>query len=73
MNTTPKSANAAPSDDVHLIVARDEEVVIEHHPEDWIAFVLFLGAGLHRLPAVLHPLHPERQPCPGPKKSRVTG
>src|SRR5205823_12700554 len=30
-----------PSDDVHLIVAKDEEVVIEHHPEDWIAFVLF--------------------------------
>ena len=41
MNTNPKSTNAAPSDDVHLIVAKDEEVVIEHHPEDWIAFVLF--------------------------------
>ena len=41
MNTNPKSTNAAPSDDVHLIVAEDEEVVIEHHPEDWIAFVLF--------------------------------
>ena len=38
MNTNPKST---PSDDVHLIVAKDEEVVIEHHPEDWIAFVLF--------------------------------
>jgi TRAP-type C4-dicarboxylate transport system permease small subunit len=24
-----------------LIVARDEEVVIEHHPEDWLAFALF--------------------------------
>ena len=36
-----KSANAAPPDDVHLIVAEDEEVVIEHHPEDWIAFVMF--------------------------------
>ncbi len=31
----------SPDDDVHLIVAEDEEVVIEHHPEDWIAFVLF--------------------------------
>ncbi len=41
MNTHPKSTNAAPSDDVHLIVVEDEEVVIEHHPEDWIAFVLF--------------------------------
>ena len=30
-----------PGDDVHLIVAKDEEFVIEHHPEDWIAFVLF--------------------------------
>ncbi|MBS0248075.1 MAG: TRAP transporter small permease [Proteobacteria bacterium] len=26
---------------VPLIVAHDEEVVIEHHPEDWLAFVLF--------------------------------
>ena len=41
MNTNPKSTDAAPSDDVHLIVVEDEEVVIEHHPEDWIAFVLF--------------------------------
>src|SRR5260370_5043688 len=41
MSTNRKSPNAAPSDDVHLIVAEDEEVVIEHHPEDWIAFVLF--------------------------------
>ncbi|MCW5687883.1 MAG: TRAP transporter small permease [Pseudolabrys sp.] len=24
-----------------LIVAHDQEVVIEHHPEDWLAFVLF--------------------------------
>src|SRR3954453_11057942 len=30
-----------PSDDVHLIVAQDEEVIIEHHPEDWLAFGLF--------------------------------
>ena len=41
MNTDPKSTDAAPSDDVHLIVAEDEEVIIEHHPEDWIAFALF--------------------------------
>jgi TRAP-type C4-dicarboxylate transport system permease small subunit len=42
MNTDPESATAAaPDDDVHLIVAKDDEVVIEHHPEDWIAFVLF--------------------------------
>lgn len=31
----------APADTVHLIVAEDEEVVIERHPEDWIAIVLF--------------------------------
>ena len=30
-----------PDENVHLIVAKDEEVVIEHHPEDWIAFVIF--------------------------------
>src|SRR6266704_590342 len=41
MNINPKSTKAAPSDDVHLIVAKDEEVIIEHHPEDWIAFALF--------------------------------
>src|SRR4051794_8829625 len=42
MNITPSSSSTAkPDDDVHLIVAQDEEVIIEHHPEDWIAFVLF--------------------------------
>src|SRR2546421_10200072 len=30
-----------PDDNVHLIVAKDEEIVIEHHPEDWIAFAIF--------------------------------
>src|SRR6195256_3842740 len=37
----PMSKKSKPDDDVHLIVAQDEEVIIEHHPEDWIAFVLF--------------------------------
>ena len=32
-------------EDEHLIVAHDEEVVIEHHPENWIAFVLFWALG----------------------------
>src|ERR1041384_2041752 len=32
---------APPDDDVHLIVAKDEEVVIDHHPEDWLVFLLF--------------------------------
>src|SRR5258708_35877163 len=40
MSTKSKSTPAL-DDDVHLIVAKDEEVIIEHHPEDWIAFVLF--------------------------------
>ena len=35
------SAEKPADDNVHLIVAQDEEVVIEHHPEDWIAFVIF--------------------------------
>ena len=30
-----------PVDDVHLIVARDEEVTVENYPENWIAFALF--------------------------------
>jgi TRAP-type C4-dicarboxylate transport system permease small subunit len=42
MNITPTSSSTAPpGDDVHLIVAQDEEVIIEHHPEDWISFALF--------------------------------
>src|SRR5919205_599674 len=34
-------ADARCEDPQHLIVAHDEEVVIEHHPEDWLAFALF--------------------------------
>jgi TRAP-type C4-dicarboxylate transport system permease small subunit len=35
-------SDTPPADEpAHLIVAEDEEVVIEHHPEDWLAFVLF--------------------------------
>jgi TRAP-type C4-dicarboxylate transport system permease small subunit len=30
-----------PKEDVHLIVAEDAEVVVEHHPEDWLAFAIF--------------------------------
>jgi TRAP-type transport system small permease protein len=30
-----------PPGEEHLIHVEDEEVVIEHHPEDWIAFVIF--------------------------------
>src|SRR5438132_3954318 len=35
------SLEKKPEDNVHLIVAEDEEIVIEHHPEDWIAFLIF--------------------------------
>src|SRR3981189_3856003 len=41
MNIKSSPANADPVDDVHLIVAKDEEIVIEHHPEVCVAFVLF--------------------------------
>jgi TRAP-type C4-dicarboxylate transport system permease small subunit len=30
-----------PDENVHLIVAEDQDVVIERYPEDWIAFVIF--------------------------------
>lgn len=36
-------APRARDDNVHLIVAKDEEVVIEWHPEDWIAVAVFWG------------------------------
>jgi TRAP-type C4-dicarboxylate transport system permease small subunit len=35
-----------PTEDEHLIVAHDEEVTIEHHPENWIAFALFWALAL---------------------------
>jgi TRAP-type C4-dicarboxylate transport system permease small subunit len=38
---TNTAAPSGPDDTVHLIVAEDEEVTIERHPEDWIAIVLF--------------------------------
>ena len=37
------SENKSPAGEQRLIQAEDSEVVIEHHPEDWIAFVLFWG------------------------------
>jgi TRAP-type C4-dicarboxylate transport system permease small subunit len=30
-----------PDENIHLIVAEDQDVVIERYPEDWIAFVIF--------------------------------
>jgi len=31
----------SPQGEQRLIVAEDAEVVVEHHPEDWLAFVIF--------------------------------
>lgn len=39
MTTEAERARAEPEQ--HLIHVEDEEIVIEHHPEDWIAFVVF--------------------------------
>lgn len=39
---TPESrAPKAPSDNVHLIVAEDPDIKVEHHPEDWLAMIVF--------------------------------
>ncbi|KQW18420.1 hypothetical protein ASC80_20585 [Afipia sp. Root123D2] len=47
MTTSHKPAVPdAATDDVHLIVAQDEDVTIEYHPEDWLAFVLFWALAL---------------------------
>jgi len=35
------SAEKPSSGEEHLIHVEDEEVVIEHHPEDWFAFAIF--------------------------------
>jgi TRAP-type C4-dicarboxylate transport system permease small subunit len=42
---TKDSKSTSSSGSVRLIVAQDEEVVISHHPEDWIALVLFWSLG----------------------------
>lgn len=36
-----EAAGKPADENVHLIVAEDQDVVIEYHPEDWIAFVIF--------------------------------
>ena len=44
MSTTPTPdprSQKADADEVHLIVAQDEDVEIEYFPEDWLAIVLF--------------------------------
>src|SRR3954471_756362 len=41
MSTHPTSTTLPPDADARLILAEDEEVVIEHYPEDWLAFALF--------------------------------
>ncbi len=42
MTTAIEKAPAAhPDQPERLIVAQDEDIIIEHHPEDWLAFVLF--------------------------------
>lgn len=38
---TPADGAKSNADDAPLIVAHDQEVIIEHYPEDWLAFVLF--------------------------------
>jgi TRAP-type C4-dicarboxylate transport system permease small subunit len=35
------SLEKPPLGEEHLIRVEEEEIVIEHHPEDWIAFVIF--------------------------------
>lgn len=41
-----EKAPAAVDEGTPLIHVEDEEVVIEHHPEDWIAFVIFWSLAL---------------------------
>jgi TRAP-type transport system small permease protein len=35
------AGTGAPGGEEHLIHVEDEEITIEHHPEDWIAFLVF--------------------------------
>jgi TRAP-type C4-dicarboxylate transport system permease small subunit len=45
-STADRSPQAGPTEHHRLIVAEDEEVVIEHHFEDWLAFAIFWGLAL---------------------------
>jgi TRAP-type C4-dicarboxylate transport system permease small subunit len=38
-----KEPAAEPGENVHLIVVEDEDVEIEHHVENWVAFLVFWG------------------------------
>jgi TRAP-type C4-dicarboxylate transport system permease small subunit len=38
-----KDPAAEPAENVHLIVVEDEDVQIDHHIENWLAFVVFWG------------------------------
>ena len=40
-----KDSAAEPGSHAPLIVMEDEEVRIEHHPEDWLAFLIFWSLG----------------------------
>jgi TRAP-type C4-dicarboxylate transport system permease small subunit len=40
-----KDPAAEPGENVHLIVVEDEDVQIENHVENWIAFLVFWGLG----------------------------
>src|SRR5205823_11646107 len=40
MSTAPAAAKDD-KENVHLIVVQDEEITVEHHPEDWLAFLVF--------------------------------
>jgi TRAP-type C4-dicarboxylate transport system permease small subunit len=49
MSELPKSPSVPGADElenVHLIVATDEEVKIEYFPEDWIAIAVFWGLAI---------------------------
>lgn len=40
-HTSNAPPRPAPADSVHLIVAEDAEITVEHYPEDWLAMIVF--------------------------------
>lgn len=40
-----KDPAATPDDNAHLIVVEDEDIQLEHHVENWIAFAIFWALG----------------------------
>jgi hypothetical protein len=69
--TATEQSKQSPEEE-HLIVAHDEEVTIEHHPENWLALIVFWRSLLSSFCSSSRATY-STTASPGPRRSRVTG